>query len=148
MEVTITPMTREDVAPVTEMNQLCFTCPWSAESLLAETEKEDAVFVVAKDDRGAIWGYAGFNYVLDEGYIANIAVHPNARRQGIAVRLLGELDIRARQLALRFITLEVRVSNTAAQSLYAAMGFQEVGRRKNFYEAIREDAILMTKYYR
>lgn len=146
MEITILPMTREDVPAVTEMNKLCFTRPWSADSLMAETEKDDAVFVVARDDDGDICGYAGLNYVLDEGYIANIAVHPDARRQGIAALLLGELEKRARQLKLSFITLEVRVSNTAARCLYSSMGFTEAGRRKNFYEAIREDAIIMTKY--
>lgn len=146
MEITILPMTREDVPAVTEMNKLCFTRPWSADSLMAETEKDDAVFVVARDADGDICGYAGLNYVLDEGYIANIAVHPDARRQGIAALLLGELEKRARQLKLSFITLEVRVSNTAARCLYSSMGFTEAGRRKNFYEAIREDAIIMTKY--
>lgn len=146
MEITILPMTREDVPAVTEMNKLCFTCPWSEQSLMAETEKDDAVFVVARDADGDICGYAGLNYVLDEGYIANIAVHPDARRQGIAALLLGELEKRARQLKLSFITLEVRVSNTAARCLYSSMGFTEAGRRKNFYEAIREDAIIMTKY--
>lgn len=147
MEITISPMTREDVPAVTQMNKLCFTRPWSADSLMAETEKDDAVFVVARDGSREICGYAGLNHVLDEGYIANIAVHPAARRQGIGVLLMGELEKRARQLQLSFITLEVRVSNIAAQSLYASMGFVEAGRRKNFYEAIREDAIIMTKYF-
>ncbi|MEG1389129.1 MAG: ribosomal protein S18-alanine N-acetyltransferase [Angelakisella sp.] len=146
MEYSITPMTREDVPEVTVMNNLCFTCPWSEQSLMAETTKNDAVFLVARSGAGVICGYAGLNYVLDEGYIANIAVHPEYRRQGIARLLLEALIAQSRRLALSFITLEVRVSNTPAQKLYEAMGFEVAGRRKNFYEAIREDAIIMTKY--
>lgn len=145
MELTVNDMTREDIAPITEINKLCFTRPWSADALGAETQKDDAVFLTARAD-GEICGYGGFNYVLDEGYIANIAVHPNIRRQGVARRLLTELAARADALDLSFLTLEVRVSNLAAQRLYASAGFREVGRRKNFYEEIREDALIMTKY--
>ena len=82
--------------------------------------------------------------VLDEGSLDNIAVAPDRRRQGIADALLTAVEARARAMELRFITLEVRASNGPAAALYAKHGFVPVGRRTNYYEKPREDAILMT----
>jgi len=85
--------------------------------------------------------------VLDEGYIANIAVFPEHRRKGVAGQLLQVFMNFAEANRLAFLTLEVRASNQAAIALYANRGFEEVGRRKNYYEHPREDAIIMTKEF-
>ena len=85
-------------------------------------------------------------YVLDEGYISNVAVSPEHRRKGIADRLIRELMTRAGQLELAFVTLEVRESNAPAAELYKKHGFVKVGQRKNYYDLPKEDAILMTKF--
>ncbi len=76
-----------------------------------------------------------------------MAVFPEHRRQGLARGLLRALAARGKEtLGLSFLTLEVRPGNLAAVELYRAEGYQEVGRRKNFYSDPREDALLMTKY--
>ena len=82
--------------------------------------------------------------VLDEGYITNVAVKPELRRQGIASQLLEVFINFAKGNHLAFLTLEVRPSNTAAIVLYGRHGFRSTGRRKNYYEHPREDAIIMT----
>ena len=91
-------------------------------------------------------GYVGMMYVLDEGYISNVAVAPEARRRGVGRALITELLRRADEKALAFVTLEVRPSNEAAIALYSAFGFEPVGRRKNYYDKPSEDALLMTKF--
>ena len=95
---------------------------------------------------GEVLGYAGLHVVLDEGYIDNVAVRPSCRRQGIADRLL-DVFCRFGQAKLAFLTLEVRPSNTAAVALYEKHGFQEAGRRKDYYENPKEDALLLTRQF-
>ena len=95
---------------------------------------------------GDTLGYVGMAYVLDEGYISNVAVRAYARRQGIGDALISALTARAAALGLSFITLEVRRSNAPAAALYGKHGFVPVGERKNYYEHPREDAVLMTKF--
>jgi ribosomal-protein-alanine N-acetyltransferase len=94
-----------------------------------------------------VLGYAGLETVLDEGYITNIAVRPDARRQGVASALLGVFLRFSGAHKLSFLTLEVRESNAAAIALYAGHGFSAVGRRKNYYDDPREDAVLMTHHF-
>lgn len=84
--------------------------------------------------------------VLDEGYLSNIAVSPEHRRQGIAEALLKALLVRASARKLSFVTLEVRAGNIPAQTLYRKLGFTEVGVRRGYYEHPKEDAVLMTLY--
>lgn len=93
-----------------------------------------------------VLGYVGMMYVLDEGYISNIAVREDARRQGIADALLSTLWQRAEELSLAFLTLEVRESNLGAIALYEKNGYARVGLRKNYYEQPKENAVLMTKF--
>ena len=85
-------------------------------------------------------------FVLDEGYISNVAVSPECRRQGIGDALIAEMDSRAKRRALSFATLEVRESNAPAIALYSKHGYVPVGTRKNYYDLPRESAILMTKF--
>ena len=92
-------------------------------------------------------GYAGLQTVLDEGSITNVAVLPEFRRRGAARALLEELLARGKAMDLAFLTLEVRASNAPAIALYTGLGFQEVGRRRGYYEAPREDALLFTYFY-
>ena len=92
-------------------------------------------------------GYAGLLVVADEGYITNVAVDPSCRRQGVAAQLLQVFDNFAKGNHLAFLTLEVRPSNAAAIALYEGFGFREVGRRRNYYDLPKEDALILTKYY-
>ena len=119
--------------------------PWTWEQLKSQLKDSQHEFICALDGE-TVTGYVGMMYVLDEGYISNVAVSPAYRRQGIADVLIDELVNRCIGLKLAFVTLEVRESNAPAISLYTKHGFSPVGRRKNYYELPREDAILMTKY--
>ena len=126
------------------MEQQCFSVPWTHEQLMAQLSDFMHIFLAAEDENGRAVGYAGLMYVLDEGYISNVAVSPDRRREGIADMLLTELYERAKAKKLSFLTLEVRESNIPAQSLYKKHGYTEVGRRKAYYNRPKEDAVLMT----
>ncbi len=130
-----------------ELEKLCFSAPWSAGMLLGELKNPLSHYIAAVADDGALIGYAGMQAVLDEGYIANIAVSPDHRRKGVAGALIGELISHSLNQGLSFLTLEVRESNYPAISLYKKFGFEKVGRRKNYYRLPTEDAILMTRVF-
>ena len=127
------------------LEQQCFSIPWTRAQIMTELPDEHHEFLVAEAGE-LILGYVGMMHVLDEGYISNVAVAPNYRRQGIASALIDSLLHRAEELQLSFVTLEVRESNAPAIALYGRFGFTPVGRRKGYYDAPKEDAILMTTY--
>ena len=141
--MTIVPMAERHLAVLAEIEKACFHAPWS-ESMLRE-ELGKGIFLVAERGGQAV-GYVGCQTVLDEGYITNVAVSPDARRQGIARALIVKLTDEARAAGLAFVTLEVRASNAPAIALYEGAGFVRVGVRKNFYTAPTEDAVLMTLF--
>ncbi len=128
-----------------ELERQCFSVPWTRAQIAAELPDGHHEFLAAEAD-GKLLGYVGMMYVLDEGYISNVAVAPDCRRQGIASALIAALLRRADELRLSFVTLEVRESNAPAIALYERFGFAPVGRRKGYYDAPKEDAILMTTY--
>ncbi len=144
MTYDIIPMTSEHLDQVAQIEQLCFSDPWSRRMLSEHLENECAATLVALGSDGTILGYAGLLVVLDEGYITNVAVRPEYRRQGIAGELLGIFRRFAEGNHLAFLTLEVRESNAAARALYAKYDYKEVGVRKNYYDRPKENAILMT----
>lgn len=139
-------MTKDTLGQVAELEALCFSAPWSLQLFTEELDREGTEYRVARGENRQVIGYAGFYTVLEEGYITNVAVHPAARRRGVADRLIAALVQAAREKNLAFLTLEVRAGNTPAIGLYAKHGFIPVGRRKNYYESPREDAVLMTLY--
>ena len=144
MNYTITDAREELLPQIQRIEQRSFSMPWTEAMLRLQLSPDSHVFLTAERE-GRVVGYIGMMYVLDEGYTTNVAVHPDARRQGVAKALIAALEQRAREKLLSFMTLEVRESNAAARALYAESGFREVGRRKNYYEKPAEDAILMTK---
>lgn len=144
MTYDIVPMTSDHIDEVADIERLCFSDPWSRRMLSEHLENECAATLVAQGSDGAILGYAGLLVVLDEGYITNVAVRPEYRRQGIAGELLSVFRRFAEGNKMAFLTLEVRQSNQAARALYAKYGYAEVGVRKNYYDHPKEDAIIMT----
>ena len=146
MNYKLTPMTMEHISQVAALERACFSHPWSEALLENELWNDSAVVIVAEGEDGTVLGYAGLQTVLDEGYINNVAVDEKYRRQGVADELI-EAFVRFGQTQLAFLTLEVRASNAPAISLYAKHGFEEAGRRKNYYEDPKEDAILMTRHF-
>lgn len=145
LSVRIVPMTADHLDEVAELERVCFSVPWSRRMLAEELENACAAFLVALDGAGCVVGYAGLLVVADEGYITNVAVRPDCRRQGVARRLLDVFVRFAQGNDLAFLTLEVRASNYDAIALYGSCGFRGAGRRKNYYEHPAEDAIIMTR---
>ncbi|MBE7003375.1 MAG: ribosomal-protein-alanine N-acetyltransferase [Ruminococcaceae bacterium] len=147
-EVSITLMTHDHLDEVAALERVCFSDPWSRNMLAEELDNAMSAYLVALDkEDGSVVGYAGLYVVADEGYITNVAVRPESRRGGVAGALLDVLINFAEGNALAFLTLEVRASNYAAIALYGSRGFRGVGRRTNYYEHPREDAIIMTKVF-
>lgn len=142
----IVPMDRSHISQIAQLERECFSTPWTEAMLEEELFNPQASFIVAEDGEGNILGYAGLHVVLDEGYIDNIAVEEAARRHGVGDALL-DVFCRFGQAHLSFLTLEVRASNAPAMALYEGLGFRNVGRRKNYYEHPREDAVIMTKEF-
>ena len=142
---TISEVSLSQLDEIERIETLCFSVPWSYANLEAQATGKNKLFLCAVDESGPL-GYVGMTMVLDEGYIANVAVAPNARRRGIADTLLYELARRTRA-TLAFLTLEVRASNAPAIALYEKHGFAVVGRRKNYYTQPQEDALLMTFFF-
>lgn len=138
------PMTSAHLDQVAEIEQICFSDPWSRRMLSEHLENECAATLVALGADGTILGYAGLLVVLDEGYITNVAVRPEYRRQGIASEFLGVFRRFAAGNNMAFLTLEVRESNACARALYEKHGYAEAGIRRNYYDHPREDAIIMT----
>lgn len=147
MHVRIVPMNADHLDEVAELERICFSTPWSRNMLAEELDNMLSAFLVALDDRDRVVGYAGVQVILDEGYITNIAVRPECRRQGIAAKLLQVFMDFAKANQLSFLTLEVRASNYDAIALYGSRGFRSMGRRKNYYEHPREDALIMTREF-
>ena len=147
LHVRIVPMTADHLDEVAELERICFSTPWSRNMLAEELDNALSAFLVALDESGKVVGYAGLQVVLDEGYITNVAVRPECRRQGIAGKLLQVFLDFAQGNHLAFLTLEVRASNYDAIALYGSRGFRSVGRRKNYSEPPKEDAIIMTKEF-
>lgn len=140
----IVPFAEAHVKAVADIECACFADPWTEDGLREELDNSCARFLTAVDETGTVTGYIGCHTVLDEGYIANVAVSPDFRRLGIGRALVDALLAQSADLA--FLTLEVRVSNAPAIALYTGCGFQPVGTRKKFYSHPTEDALLMTRF--
>ena len=147
-QVKIVPMAAEHLDRLEQLERMCVSRPWSKKMLAEELDNQCAAFLVAVEpETEKAVGYAGLLVVADEGYITNVAVDPSCRRQGVAAQLLQVFDNFAKGNHLAFLTLEVRPSNAAAIALYEGFGFREVGRRRNYYDLPKEDALILTKYY-
>ena len=144
MDVQILPMQAADVPQVAELEKACFSDPWLESVLSHELENELSLWLVAKNG-DTVLGYIGSQSVLDEADMMNIAVREEARRQGIAKKLILALCARLADKGVRSLTLEVRDSNEAAIQLYEGFGFMQVGKRPNYYSHPKEDARILRK---
>ena len=142
----IVPMDRSHIPQILALEQECFSTPWTETMLTDALFDPQASFIVAEDEEGNVLGYAGLHVVVDEGYIDNVAVEPDARRHGVASALL-DVYCRFGGANLAFLTLEVRASNAPAIALYEKHGFRRVGLRPGYYQHPREDAVIMTREF-
>lgn len=132
----------EDIPAVTALERECFSVPWSEKGFLAELDSGDAWFSVCEDgDR--IIGFAVLHCFGEEAELFNIAVAADARRKGVGDALMQDVFRGARKKDVRRILLEVRISNVPAIAMYAKYGFTLLGVRKNYYDAPKEDALIM-----
>ena len=145
-KIKILPMSTEHIKEISEIERECFNDPWSEDGLRNELDNETAHFFAA-EKQGKVIGYIGTHIVLDECYIANVAVNPAFRRMGIANKLLDFAEENAIDKNCAFISLEVRVSNSPAINLYKKRGYISQGERKNFYSHPTENALIMTKNF-
>ena len=137
-------MNESHVKAVAELEKMCFSDPWSENSVASELKNPLSYWLVALDGEVVV-GYVGSQTVLQEADMMNIAVADSHRRQGIARLLVEEL---IRQLDAYQLTLEVRASNAPAIALYASLGFFQVGLRKNYYQKPKENALILRKEWK
>ena len=143
--IEILPMTKTSAEEAAALEKICFSSPWSADSLIEASGRADSSFLTAFVD-GKFAGYAGMLCVLDEGQICIVAVCPAFRRMGVGEALMAAQREIALSRGITVMMLEVRASNTAAQRLYEKLGWEKLGTRKNFYSSPREDALLYNLY--
>lgn len=143
--VVIDPMRLRDLGDIMKIEKLSFTTPWSKQAFLSELlDNERAYYLVAKVNNRAV-GYIGIWLIAGEGHVTNVAVHPDYRGRGIGNQLLTAIERLAEERGVRRLTLEVRVSNEGAQSLYRKLGYLPAGIRRRYYRDNDEDALIMWK---
>ncbi len=136
-------MREEDIDRILVIEHASFTTPWSREAFYNElNHNKFAIYIVIEVDN-EIAGYCGVWIVIDEAHVTNIAILPEFRGQKLGEALMEKLFEVARTMGAKSMTLEVRVSNHIAQSLYRKFGFEKGGIRKNYYTDNQEDAIVM-----
>ena len=137
-------MTSAHVAQIAAIEKLCFSDPWSENSVASELENRLSLWLVALDG-DTVAGYVGSQSVLDEADMMNVAVHPDYRRQGIGRDLVLALADALKEKGIKGLMLEVRQSNAPAIALYEQLGFCQVGLRPNYYRNPKENALIMKK---
>lgn len=140
-------MERPDVNKVAELERAIFADPWPEIAFSREIDEDRTSWprVAVDPDTGDVLAYLVGWFIADEAHLANLAVSPRARRQGLAQQLLDELILEGKRRASRFILLEVRRSNRAAKAFYGKNGFYTVSIRPRYYRDNGEDAIVMVK---
>ncbi|MFC3883403.1 ribosomal protein S18-alanine N-acetyltransferase [Bacillus songklensis] len=136
-------MEMKDIDQILLIERSSFTVPWSREAFYNELIHNQYARYLVMEDEGQIIGYCGLWIVIDEAHITNIALLPEYRGQGLGTELLRKTMTEAKELGANTMTLEVRVSNHVAQSLYRKLGFENGGIRKNYYSDNQEDALVM-----
>ena len=142
--VKIKPMEKNDVDKVIAIESLAYgDHHWSKESFLTELSNELAHYYSVFNKKNELIAYCGTWQILEEAHITNIAVSPEYRRKHIGEALLKTIIDDCYKNMVKFITLEVRISNTPAINLYEKYGFKSLGTRKGYYQDNNEDALIM-----
>lgn len=141
-ELVTRPMEYADIDQILAIEKSSFAVPWSREAMESELRNSAARYMVLVSG-AEVFAYAGAWVVIDEGHVTNVAVRPDMRGKGCGKAVLRALIRELLSLDVRYMTLEVRISNTPAISLYKRLGFKKAGVRKGYYEDNREDAYIM-----
>jgi len=132
-----------DLDAIEKIERASYPTPWSRSMFASELAKQTSPSIAAVDEGGDLVGYLVLSRYVDAWHVMNLAVNPSHRRLGIASAMLRRLFEDTRDDAERGYTLEVRVSNSAAISLYERFGFVSRGVRRGYYTDNREDAVIM-----
>jgi ribosomal-protein-alanine N-acetyltransferase len=136
-------MRRRHLRSVMRIEAEVYPRPWSLSLFMSELAlRGTRAYHVAKTE-GAVVGYSGLMLGLDDAHVTTIAVEPSWHRKGIGTLLLLNMARTAVAREAKNLTLEVRMSNLGAQSLYRRFGFAPAGIRKNYYSETNEDALVM-----
>lgn len=141
------PMTPADVPVVVAIERSAFSTPWHPDSFLSLIGRYGCELRVAENAAGEVVAYAVVMFVLEQAELANIAVRSDLRGCGVGSVFLERTLERVREIGVRELFLEVRESNAAARALYRRYGFEEIGRRRNYYDRPREDALQLVKRF-
>lgn len=143
-EITILPMIKEDIEAVVKIEEDAYgKHHWAKSSFYDEMSNNLAKYYSAKTKGGELVGYAGTWHIIDEGHITTIAVKKEYLRNHIGEALIQKIIDDCYENNIKYLTLEVRVSNTPAIKLYEKYGFQSLGTRKAYYQDNNEDALIM-----
>lgn len=145
MKLLIRNLEKSDIDQIIKIEELAFgEFHWSRESFYSEVENELGNYFVAIEEKtNVLVGYCGFWAIIDEAHITTLAVHPDFRRKKIGEVLLQQMIKTAYEKKLKWFTLEVRMSNLSAISLYKKYGFESLGLREKYYQDNNEDAVIM-----
>ncbi|MFC4324329.1 ribosomal protein S18-alanine N-acetyltransferase [Litchfieldia salsa] len=141
--VTFRLMTLEDIDDVLLIENASFATPWSREAFYNEIMNNHFAHYIVMLEQDKVIGYCGMWLVMDEAHITNIAILPEYRGRKLGEALMVQVKKSAMSQGANRMTLEVRVSNSVAQSLYRKHGFTAGGIRKKYYTDNQEDAIVM-----
>ena len=137
-------MNEHHVAQVAALEKVCFSDPWSENSIASELRNPLSLWLVAMDGE-TLAGYVGSQAVMGEADMMNVAVSPDYRRQGIAGELVTRLVEELKSRGNHSLALEVRESNFGAIALYQKLGFAQVGYRPGYYRNPKEGALILRK---
>ena len=132
----------EDVFGVSEIEKICFSDPWSLESVKEGLESSLDTWLVLEEG-GGLFGYCVFRIIAGEGELLRMAVLPEYRGRGLSKKLMDRLVEYSIKKGVKSMSLEVRESNKKARNLYRSYGFEEETIRKNYYLNPQENAVIM-----
>jgi ribosomal-protein-alanine N-acetyltransferase len=141
--ICLRPIQEDDLPAILEIEQATHICPWSLQIFKDCLLVGYTTCLLELDDY--IVGYGLLSVGAEEAHILNLCVHPHFQRCGYGKLLIKHLLTRAKQQKVKTVFLDVRVSNQAAINLYLQLGFNEIGRRKNYYfskNRHHEDALI------
>lgn len=145
LKISVRQMDRNDIDSVVAIEEASYgKHHWSKESFYNELANNDvAHYFCAVLPTGEVVGYVGIWQILEEAHITNISVRPDIRRKHIGEALLHQAIEYCYKNEVKYITLEVRISNEKAINLYSKYGFKSLGTRKQYYQDNNEDALIM-----
>ncbi len=143
--VIVRKMKISDIDKVLEIENECFSTPWSKDAFITELTKNKLAKYFVAEVNGEVVAYGGMWLIVDEAHITNIAVNHKYRGMGIGTKVVKNLIQEGKNTNICRMTLEVRKTNLNAQELYKKLGFIFSGIRPKYYQDNNEDAIIMWK---